>query len=308
MASPVLKTSVSLSLLQRLLSPRPLKLSTSPTLPPRRRSAPAPATAGSLTVRSEVSFATGAHLIPHPKKVGRGGEDAFFVKNSHNGGVLGVADGVSGWAERNVDPSLFSKELMAHASSLAEDEEVSNDPQILLGKAHAATSSRGSATAIIAVLEKDGTLKIANVGDCGLRVIRKGRVIFCTSPLEHYFDCPFQLSSEALTQTYSDAVVCSVRLTVGDTVVVGSDGLFDNVFDQEIVSIVSASDDVVDAAKALADLASKHSLDSGFDSPYSLEARTRGFDVPAWKKVLGGKLTGGKPDDITVIVGRVTNS
>jgi serine/threonine protein phosphatase PrpC len=29
---------------------------------------------------------------------------------------------------------------------------------------------------IIAMLEKTGTLKIANVGDCGLKVIRKGEV------------------------------------------------------------------------------------------------------------------------------------
>ena len=27
---------------------------------------------------------------------------------------------------------------------------------------------------IIAMLERDGTLKIANLGDCGLRVIRRG--------------------------------------------------------------------------------------------------------------------------------------
>jgi protein phosphatase PTC7 len=41
-------------------------------------------------------------------------------------------------------------------------------------KAHAATTSVGSATVIIAMLEKTGILKIASVGDCGLKVIRKG--------------------------------------------------------------------------------------------------------------------------------------
>ena len=95
------------------------------------------------------------------------------------------------------------------------------------------------------MLEKNGTLKIASVGDCGLRVIRKGtlssfvflliskvtrlslyiyfsstficvivwllpaigQVVFSTSPEEHYFDCPYQLSSEAVGQTYLDATV-----------------------------------------------------------------------------------------------------
>ncbi|KAK4606772.1 hypothetical protein RGQ29_000847 [Quercus rubra] len=242
-------------------------------------------------IRSEVSFCVGTHLIPHPNKVERGGEDAFFVSN-YNGGAIAVADGVSGWAEQNVDPSLFPKELMANASNLVGDEEVNNDPQILLRKAHAATSSIGSATVIVAMLERNGILKIASVGDCGLRVIREGQIIFSTSPQEHYFDCPYQLSSEVVGQTYLDAMVSSVELMEGDTIVMGSDGLFDNIFDQEIISTIARCRDVVEAAKALANLASNHSMDSNFDSPYSLEARSKGFDVPLWRKILGMKLTG----------------
>ncbi|XP_008804120.2 probable protein phosphatase 2C 1 isoform X3 [Phoenix dactylifera] len=208
------------------------------------------------------------------------------------------------WAEQNVNPALFSQELMANVSDLVMDEEVNYDPQILLRKAHAATSSVGSATVIIAMLEKNGTLKIANVGDCGLRVLRKGQVIFSTPPQEHYFDCPYQLSSEIIGQTYLDAMVCTVELMEGDTIVMGSDGLFDNVFDHEIVSTTSRFKDAVAAARALADLARDHSMDVSFDSPYSIEARSRGFDVPLWKKILGRKLTGGKPDDVTVVVGQ----
>nr|POE66337.1 putative protein phosphatase 2c 26 [Quercus suber] len=258
-------------------------------------------------IRSEVSFCVGTHLIPHPNKVERGGEDAFFVSN-YNGGAIAVADGVSGWAEQNVDPSLFPKELMANASNLVGDEEVNNDPQILLRKAHAATSSTGSATVIVAMLERNGILKIASVGDCGLRVIREGQIIFSTSPQEHYFDCPYQLSSEVVGQTYLDAMVSSVELMEGDTIVMGSDGLFDNIFDHEIISTIDRCRDAVEAAKALANLASNHSMDSNFDSPYSLEARSKGFDVPLWRKILGMKLTGGKLDDITVVVGVVVSS
>ncbi|KAJ6315309.1 hypothetical protein OIU78_018740 [Salix suchowensis] len=198
------------------------------------------------TIRSEMSFCVGTHMIPHPKKVERGGEDSFFVSD-YNGGVIAVADGVSGWAERNVDPSLFPQELMANASCLVGDEEVSYDPQILIRKAHAATSAVGSATVIVAMLEANGKLKIANVGDCGLRVIRGDQVFFSTSPQEHYFDCPYQLSSEIAGQTYLDAVVSRVEVMEGDTVVMGSDGLFDNVFDHEIVSTVVGHSDVAEA-------------------------------------------------------------
>ncbi|WJX31259.1 protein-serine/threonine phosphatase [Trifolium repens] len=258
-------------------------------------------------IKSEVSFSVGTCLIPHPKKVEKGGEDAFFVSN-YNGGVIAVADGVSGWAEEDVDPSLFPRELMTNAYNFVKDEEVNNDPQILMKKAHAATFSTGSATVIIAMLEKNGNLKIANVGDCGLRVIRNGQVIFSTTPQEHYFDCPFQLCSARVGQTYLDAMVSNVELMEGDTIVVGSDGLFDNVFDHEIVLTVASYKDVSEAAKALANLASSHATDSNFDSPYSSEARSKGFEAPWWKKIVGMKLTGGKLDDITVIVGQVVTS
>ncbi|KAH9662084.1 putative protein phosphatase 2C 26 [Citrus sinensis] len=179
-------------------------------------------------------------------EVERGGEDAFFV-SCYNGGVIAVADGVSGWAEQNVDPSLFSRELMANASYFVEDVEVNYDPQILMRKAHAATSSVGSATVIVAMLERNGILKVASVGDCGLRIIRKGQITFSSSPQEHYFDCPYQLSSEAVGQTYLDAMVTTVELIEGDTIVMGSDGLFDNVFDHEIVSMTTRFIDVSEA-------------------------------------------------------------
>ncbi|XP_073022165.1 probable protein phosphatase 2C 26 isoform X1 [Primulina eburnea] len=279
----------------------------------------APADSNSLGLEAGVWLNVGTHLIPHPNKIEKGGEDAFFV-SSHGGGVIAVADGVSGWAEKDVDPALFSRQLMAISSSLVDDEEVNYSPRNLIRKAHAATSTIGSATVAVAMLERNGTLKIANVGDCGVKVIRKdkdlgdscplfiGQVTFSTSPQEHYFDCPYQLSSETVGQTFLDATVTSIELMEEDTVVMGSDGLFDNLFDQEIISIVGLYDNASDAAKALANLAHTHSKDSSFESPYSLEARVHGFDVPWWKKLLGMKLTGGKLDDITVIVGQVKSS
>ncbi|KAK2970375.1 hypothetical protein RJ640_002463 [Escallonia rubra] len=58
--------------------------------------------------------------------VERGGEDAFFM-SSFNGGVIAVADGVSGWTEKNVDPAKFSRELMSKASVLVPEKE--RDPR-----------------------------------------------------------------------------------------------------------------------------------------------------------------------------------
>ncbi|CAN8247469.1 unnamed protein product [Cochlearia groenlandica] len=259
------------------------------------------------SLRSELCLSVGTHAIPHPDKVEKGGEDAFFV-SSYRGGVIAVADGVSGWAEQDVDPSLFSRELMANASSLVEDKEVRYDPGFLIEKAHTATTSRGSATIIVAMLEEVGVLKIGNVGDCGLKLLREGQIIFSTTPQEHYFDCPYQLSSEGSAQTYLDASFSIKEVKKGDVIVMGSDGLFDNMFDHEIISIVTKHTDVVESSRLLAEIASRHSRDTAFESPYSLEARAKGLDVPLWKKALGMKLTGGKLDDVTVIVAKVVSS
>ena len=44
-------------------------------------------------------------MIPHPEKVHKGGEDAFYVSDQ----ILCVADGVGGWAKYGIDPGFYSK-------------------------------------------------------------------------------------------------------------------------------------------------------------------------------------------------------
>ena len=50
-------------------------------------------------------------------------------------------------------------------------------------------------------------------------------------------------------QLSNNMQVSSVKLKEGDIVVMGSDGLFDNVFDQEIASTVVSNSDVTEAGK-----------------------------------------------------------
>lgn len=83
-------------------------------------------------VRSmNLAFAVGVATIPHPAKAHKGGEDAYFVSD-YGGGVLGIADGVSGWAEQNVDPALYSRELMANAEAVVSSEEVCSKINVVL--------------------------------------------------------------------------------------------------------------------------------------------------------------------------------
>ncbi|EGR32361.1 protein phosphatase, putative [Ichthyophthirius multifiliis] len=63
----------------------------------------------SLNPEQQINQFISQHFnIPHPEKVHKGGEDAYFC----NSQLCCVADGVGGWAEYGIDPGLYSKELV----------------------------------------------------------------------------------------------------------------------------------------------------------------------------------------------------
>jgi len=89
------------------------------------------------------------------------------------------------------------------------------------------------------------------------------------------------------------------KVKQNDVVVVGSDGLFDNVSGNQIKECVETylqknSFDSKSIARELAKMTYKLSLDSSYNSPFGIRARQYGY-----------KYTGGKSDDITVVVGKV---
>ncbi|KAL6764776.1 serine/threonine protein phosphatase [Haematococcus lacustris] len=269
--------------------------------------------------------------LPHPDKVSYGGEDACFISDI-GGGALGVADGVGGWQESGVNPADYSRMFMKLACAYLEGKDIFEndgrarspslvDPRGALHSAHSNTKVPGSATACVMQLDQNrGTLEAANLGDSGFVVIRQGKVIAKSRPLQHYFDCPLQFGAfpeyvEA-TDTADMAEMYSIPLSVGDVVVAGSDGLWDNAFESEIISNAPVdSEDVQRAADSIAVLARQHASDDDFPSPYTREALSQGIDLPWWEKLVGAsfksgrlqlkQLTGGKMDDITVLVALV---
>jgi len=84
----------------------------------------------------------------------------------------------------------------------------------------------------------DDELRIANLGDGGVVVVRGDEIIFRSEEQQHSFNFPFQLGTGS-KDSPADADSFTVKVEEGDIVVVASDGLFDNVFDDEIVSIAS---------------------------------------------------------------------
>ncbi|GLI62879.1 hypothetical protein VaNZ11_005635 [Volvox africanus] len=275
-----------------------------------------------LQLRSSVCY------LPHPDKVHYGGEDAHFITD-YGGGAIGVADGVGGWQESGVNPADYSRTLMQLARAYLEGKDIFEDlaasrhgvlvdPRGALEAAHMNTKVPGSATACIMQLDQSNSLLVAaNLGDSGFVVIRDGRELVRSKPLQHYFDCPLQFGAfpefvEA-TDTAEMADIYSIALRPGDVIVAGSDGLWDNCYVTEIISLLpKGPTDVQASAEAIATAARRHASDAEYASPYTREALSQGLDLPWWDKLLGmsfkgGKvhlkqLTGGKMDDITVLV------
>lgn len=169
--------------------------------------------------------------IPHPEKAKKGGEDAFFVQQQ----ALGVFDGVGGWASVGVDAGLYSKEL---ARLTAEYVAVEGPASIVDALKHATEKNRavGSSTACVAALDGEHLLGV-NLGDSGLIVIRDGRIVYRTTEQQHYFNCPFQIGTDSL-DTVDAGRPINVKLQHGDWIVMGTDGLWDNVFPTHIVEAV----------------------------------------------------------------------
>lgn len=307
------------------------------------------------------------------------GEDAYFLRQD----ALGIADGVGGWAARaNASPALFSRLLMhfCHAELDRIDRDchqaeelgdynsahqiwLNSDPvdvmQIAWERCVRASKREGimgSSTALLAIL-RGKELRIANVGDCVLMLIRDGKLIFRSTEQQHSFNFPLQLGMmDATNESVSlAAALCQHRsgviadgaldeeppglgeevhhalhpnqpadathgwdtperdagrwgLTVqeDDVILLATDGLLDNLFDEDIVEQVqhlvhrSRTDpefthSEVDLPTAISETLCRSAKAASEDSrlvtsPFQQQANEEGMYY-----------VGGKNDDITVL-------
>lgn len=239
---------------------------------------------------------SGACCLPHPKKVETGGEDAHFICSEEQ--VVGVADGVGGWADVGVNAGDYARELMLQSRiAVAQEPHGDIDPARVMLRAHARTKCRGSSTACILALSGNG-LQAANLGDSGFMLVRNGRIIFKSPVQQHQFNIPFQLESGG-SDSPTAAEVFSLQVAAGDVVVAGTDGLFDNLFDNELMGVVvhstRAGFDPQITAQNIVALARERAEDRNRQTPFSTAAQEAGF-----------RFYGGKIDDITVIVSYIT--
>jgi serine/threonine protein phosphatase PrpC len=87
-------------------------------------------------------------------------------------------------------------------------------------------------------------VQVANLGDSGMMLLRNGAVLVRTIEQTHAFNFPRQLGTGS-QDTPADADRTSLSARAGDLVVVGTDGLFDNMYDEEIIAFVLGALSVV---------------------------------------------------------------
>ena len=227
-------------------------------------------------------FVFGNCLIPHPNKADRGGEDALFTSDEIN--ALGVSDGVGSWYSRGVDPGIYARELMRLTEVAIQAGKL--DPVQALRQAYAANKERGTATACVALLD-DGQLNSVNVGDSGFIILRVSQVIQSRQITIHSFNFPFQLGQGSPDQP-EDGVVVGIKLKPEDIIVMATDGLWDNLFEEQVAELVVEQSDMSKLAKNIAEEAHFAATEPGRKTPWS-----------------NG---GGKLDDITVVTALVVTT
>lgn len=241
---------------------------------------------------------SGSCYLPHPEKEETGGEDAHFIWDEQ---AIGVADGVGGWAELGVDAGQYARELMSNSVSAVEDEpKRSIDPARVLEKAHSSTKAKGSSTACIIALTDQG-LHAINLGDSGFMVVRDGCTVFRSPAQQHDFNFTYQLENGSNGDLPSSGQVFTIPVAPGDVIIAGTDGLFDNLYNNDITAVVvhamRAGLGPQVTAQKIAALARQRAQDKNRQTPFSAAAQEAGF-----------RYYGGKLDDITVVVSYVTNS
>lgn len=133
-----------------------------------------------------------------------------------------------------INPRFYSQELMDVTSSIIDSSlPRQNLAEDALHEAWQRNPWPGASTATLAVLA--GTsLDVTSLGDCKLIVLRDGKIVFETIPKWHAFNMPQQLGGESPDHPrQADAHFLGVQK--GDVVVLGSDGLFDNIALERIV-------------------------------------------------------------------------
>ncbi|GFY86148.1 protein phosphatase 2C family protein [Actinidia rufa] len=248
---------------------------------------------------------SGLCYLPHPDNEETGGEDAHFICADEQAIVDAIQDEPMG----DIDPAR------------------------VLEKAHLSTKDKGYSTAcIIALTDQNWTynfcfalqsLHAINLGDSGFIVVRDGCTIFRSLVQQHHFNFTYQLEGENSGDLPGSGQVFTIPVAPGDVVIAGTNGLFDNMYNNEVTAVVvhamRAGLGAQVTAQKIAALARQQAQDKNRQTPLSAAAQDAGLPHLATlvrDQRLGANVgstqrptgLGGKLDDITVVVSYITST
>eukprot|EP00928_Gymnodinium_smaydae_P072522 TRINITY_DN55873_c0_g1_i1.p1 TRINITY_DN55873_c0_g1~~TRINITY_DN55873_c0_g1_i1.p1 ORF type:complete len:443 (+),score=87.90 TRINITY_DN55873_c0_g1_i1:121-1329(+) len=282
-------------------------------------------------------FNARAYQKTHPAKVGRTDADATYVAPM----MLGVADGVSQIEDFGIDPSELPQELLSAAGELCFDQLFPamnrqpvdyKGPIPLMLEAFESTECLGSTTVLLSILDNSTKIHgklhpmiaVISIGDCEVIVLR--RIGGAARPLETVFhtemqridgnaQAPLQVArvDERVDENFEDSITLDViergsavhclSAYEGDIIIQGSDGVFDNLFVDEIVNLANEYLPPARQGKTFIP-----------DQPAVLEQLARRIVAESHKKTQRGPGNdlpispigrGGKVDDTCCVVGQV---
>lgn len=258
-------------------------------------------------------------MIPHKDKRYFGGEDAFAIDTMAQYVLLVVADGIGGWKSKyGYSAGKFTHSLVAEISELFLSG--IQDPETLVEEAIKNINIPGACTMVMVIINKLTNIAYAyQVGDADYlllsgegKIKSRGTPLFRAPKKPVYgalgLNSPFRIAREHMTLEVDidEAVNKKLEIEEGDTLILASDGLWDNLFIHEIISCVESDDADLDAESirdTLVDSVTRKlyndpPADPGYKAwdkmptPYSNERQSIEFDYPDGPKV----------DDTTFIV------
>ncbi|CDO93858.1 unnamed protein product [Kluyveromyces dobzhanskii CBS 2104] len=247
------------------------------------------------------------------------GEDNYFISHRRNSDLYaGVADGIGGWANHGYDSTAISRELCTAMKEISENTNKDIHPNELLNLAFTAIVEEkrvevGGTTAIVAHLKPDGVLNVSNLGDSWCGVFRDCKLAFETKFQTVGFNAPYQLavipqhildaaskkSGSFIMNKPSDSDNYTFQLLKGDVVLLATDGVTDNIAVEDMELFLKdkyeSPQSLQDVTQEFVDKVVTLSKDPTFPSVFSQE----------YSKLAGQFYSGGKEDDITVVVIKV---
>ncbi|KAK9275731.1 hypothetical protein L1049_022999 [Liquidambar formosana] len=249
-----------------------------------------------MSEEKRLKMVAGAFNIPNERYSKPQGDDAHFICVDRE--TIGVADGVGSWARKGVDAGQYARKLMSNCVDAIQNEAKAVDPKWVLTQAYEKTDVEGSSTACIITI-RDHFLHAANVGDSGFVLIKKGSSVY-QSPIQvRSFNHPYQLGKES--DGPSSAQVLKIPVKAGDVIVAGTDGLFDNMFANQIEDIVKMGVEDGVAPEQMAWAIAEHAYHNSVDAEANTPIMEASFKA-------GKPRSGGKIDDITVLVAYIVDS